>query len=253
MVAFCGEPSEGLAINKDFRVNEQLLRGPREQRVRDVRVIDDEGQALGIMNVREALAIAQEKGMDLIEVAPTAQPPVCRIMDYGKYKYEQGKREREQHRKHKQQEVKGIKMGPGTADHDFQVRVRRTLEFLEEGDKVKVTIQFKGRQITHPELARRLMDRMVEAITDHGVVEKPPSLEGRMMTMILTPKSQATHSAGHAAEAKKSAPPKPPQDGSATQAPRSAPPKPPRSPAAEAARPSVPNAPKPEPQQTTQG
>lgn len=157
--------------------------------MRDVRVIDDEGQALGIMNVRDALAIAQEKGLDLIEVAPTAQPPVCRIMDYGKYKYEQGKRDREQHKKQKQQEIKGIKMRPVTAEHDFQVRLRATQRFLEEGDKVKVTIQFRAREITHPEIARKLMDKMVEAVGDHAVIEKPPSIEGRMMTMILSPKS----------------------------------------------------------------
>ena len=168
-----------------------------------MRVIDDEGQALGIMNVRDALNIAQEKGLDLIEVAPTAQPPVCRIMDYGKYKYEQGKREREQHKKSKHQEVKGIKMGPVTAEHDFQVRVRHAQEFLKDGDKVKVTIQFKGRQITHPELARRLMERMVEATADISVVEKPAMIEGRMMTLILTPKPE-----GHKAADAKPAPPK---------------------------------------------
>lgn len=154
-----------------------------------MRVIDDEGTALGILNVRDALNLAQEKGLDLIEVAPQAQPPVCRIMDYGKYKYEQGKRERDQHKKQKQQDVKGVKMRPVTADHDFQVRLRATQKFLEDGDKVKVTIQFKAREITHPEIARRLMDKMVEAIGDRAVIEKPPSIEGRMMTMILSPKA----------------------------------------------------------------
>ena len=175
-------------INKDFRVNEQILRGPRETRVRDVRVIDEENQALGILSARDALAMAQEKGLDLIEVAPTAQPPVCRIMDYGKYKYEQGKREREQHKKQRQQEIKGIKMRPVTAEHDFQVRVRHTLEFLEDGDKVKVTIQFKAREITHPEIGRRLLEKMIEAVGDKAIVEKPPSLEGKMLTVILSPK-----------------------------------------------------------------
>ena len=157
--------------------------------MRDARVIDEDGQPLGIMNVRDALALAQEKGLDLIEVAPQAQPPVCRIMDYGKYKYEQGKRERDQHKKQKQQDIKGIKMRPVTAEHDFQVRLRATQRFLEEGDKVRVTIQFKAREITHPELARKLMDKMVEAVGERAVVEKPPSIEGRMMTMILSPKS----------------------------------------------------------------
>jgi translation initiation factor IF-3 len=165
-----------------------ILRGPRDQRIRDVRVIDDEGQPLGIMPARDALTLAQEKGLDLIEVAPTAQPPVCRIMDYGKYKYEQGKREREQHKKSRQQEIKGIKMRPVTQEHDFQVRVKHTQEFLEKGDKVKVTIQFKAREITHPEIARKLMDKMILAIADHAIIEKPPSLEGKMLTMILSPK-----------------------------------------------------------------
>ena len=141
------------------------------------------------MAVRDALALAQEKGLDLIEVAPQAQPPVCRIMDYGRYKYEQGKRDRDQHKKQKQQDVKGVKMRPVTAEHDFQVRVRATQKFLGEGDKVKVTIQFKAREITHPEIARRLMERMVEAVGDHAVIEKPPSIEGRLMTMILSPKA----------------------------------------------------------------
>lgn len=166
------------------------MRGPREARIRDVRIIDEEGQALGIMPVRDAYALAQEKGLDLIEVAPTAVPPVCKIGDYGKIKYEQGKRERDQHKKQKQQEIKGIKMRPVTAEHDFQVRLRHTQKFLEEGDKVKVTIQFKAREITHPEIARKLMDKMVEAIGDKAIIEKTPSIEGRMMTMILSPKAQ---------------------------------------------------------------
>lgn len=164
-----------------------------------MRVIDEEGQVVGIMNARDALALAQEKGLDLIEVAPQAQPPVCRIMDYGKYKYEQGKRDREQHKRQKQQDVKGIKMRPVTAEHDFQVRLRAAQRFLEEGDKVKVTIQFKAREITHPEIARRLMDKMVEAIADHAVVEKPPSIEGRMMTMVLSPKAASAPARSHQA------------------------------------------------------
>ena len=141
------------------------------------------------MSARDALALAQEKGLDLIEVAPQAQPPVCKIGDYGKIKYEQGKRERDQHKKQKQQDVKGIKMRPVTAEHDFQVRLRATQRFLEEGDKVKVTIQFKAREITHPEIGRRLMQKMIEAVADHAVIEKPPSIEGKMMTMILSPKA----------------------------------------------------------------
>ncbi|MBC7528106.1 MAG: translation initiation factor IF-3 [Chthonomonadaceae bacterium] len=175
-------------INKDFRVNDQLLRGPRETRLREVRVIDEAGEALGVMNVRDAVTLAQEKGLDIIEVAPQAQPPVCRIMDYGKYKYEQGKRENDQRKKQKQQELKALKMRPVTAEHDFQVRVRQAIEFLKDGDKVKVTVQFKAREITHPELGRRIMERMMEAITEHGIVEKIPALEGKLLIMILSPK-----------------------------------------------------------------
>ncbi len=191
-VAYRIAPSEGSSINKDFRINEQILRGPRETRIRDVRLIDEEGQALGIVAARDALQMAIDKGLDLIEVAPQAQPPVCRIGDYGKIKYEQGKREREQHKKQKQQEIKGIKMRPVTAEHDFQVRVRATQRFLEEGDKVKVTIQFKAREITHPEIARKLMDKMVQSTAEFAIIEKPPSLEGKMMTMILSPKAVTT-------------------------------------------------------------
>ena len=182
----------GASINKDFRVNEQILRGPRETRVRDVRVIDDEGQALGILSARDALILAQEKGLDLIEVAPQAQPPVCRIMDYGKYKYEQGKREREQHKKQKQGELKDIRIDPRygmIGDHDLQVKVKNIIKFLEDGDKVKVVFRFSGRQITHPELGKQKLDEIITMISNVGQVERPPTMEGRLMIMILSPKS----------------------------------------------------------------
>ncbi len=181
--------SAGCSINRDYRVNEQILRGPREQRVRDVRVIDEVGEVVGIIPVRDALALAQQKGLDLIEIAPHAQPPVCRIMDYGKYKFDQGKRDREQHKKQRHQDVKGVSMGPATAEHDFQVRVRAIQRFLGEGDKVRIVVKFRGRAITHPELGRRLLDRIVEACADHAIVEKPPGIEGRDMTIVLSPKS----------------------------------------------------------------
>lgn len=157
--------------------------------MREIRLIDEEGQAVGIVNPREALDMAREKGLDLIEIAPQAQPPVCRIMDYGKYKYEIGKKEREQHRKQKQQELKELKLSPRTADHDLQVRVRRAIEFLEHGDRVKVTMFFKAREVTHPEIGRRLMDKVVEELADHATIVKPVSLEGKLMTLILSPKN----------------------------------------------------------------
>ncbi len=141
------------------------------------------------MPVREALALAREKGLDLIEVSPTAVPPVCKIMDYGKHKYEQGKRDREQRKKHHIGEMKTIKMRPATDEHDFQFKLKHTLEFLKDGNKVKITIQFKSREITHPEFARRSMDRIIEATSELASVEKHPGIEGRTMTMILSPKS----------------------------------------------------------------
>jgi len=158
----------------------------------EVRVIDDDGGQLGVLNTREALSIARSRGLDLIEVAPQAQPPVCKIIDYGKFKYEQAKRERESAKKHKQSELKGIKMFPHIDAHDFEIKVRSAIKFLQDGDKVKVTIAFKGREITHPEFGRQQMEKIVQAANEVGAnVEKPPAMEGRQMIMILSPKSSA--------------------------------------------------------------
>lgn len=153
-------------------------------------MIDDDGAQLGIMTPREALTIARERGIDLIEVAPQAQPPVCKIMDYGKFKYEQAKREKDSAKKHKQSELKGIQMFPNIEEHDFGVKVRNAIKFLEDGDKVKITVRFKGRQITHPEFGRQQLDKIVQMTSGVGQVEKPPAMEGRMMTMILSPVKQ---------------------------------------------------------------
>ncbi len=156
--------------------------------MRDVRLIDDENEAKGIIDVRDALALAKERGLDLIEVAPQATPPVCRIMDYGKYKYEQAKREKESHKKQKGGDVKGVYLRPGTDDHDLMFKLKNALKFLAEGDKVKFTVRFRSREIAHPEFARKLLDRVVEAAGDKAAVEKAPAMEGRTMTMILAPK-----------------------------------------------------------------
>jgi translation initiation factor IF-3 len=172
-------------------------------RAREIRVIDEDGTQLGIMTPRDALAMARERGIDLIEVAPQAQPPVCKIMDYGKFKYEQAKREKESAKKHKQSELKGIQMFPNIEDHDFNVKVRNAIKFLQDGDKVKVTLRFRGRQITHPEFGRQQMEKVIQLTAEHAQVEKPPAMEGRMMTMILTP-SRAAHV---------TKPSKPPPDG----------------------------------------
>lgn len=155
--------------------------------MRDVRVIDENGEQLGVMNVRDALALAKERGLDLIEVAPQASPPVCRIMDYGRHKYEMAKREKESQKKARSGDLKGVWFRPQTDDHDFNFKVKNALKFLQEGDKVKVTVRFRSREITHPEFARKLLDRVVAALDGVAVVEKPPAMEGRTMTMILAP------------------------------------------------------------------
>jgi len=169
-------------ILKDLRVNERI-------RAREVRLIDENGAQIGIVSFREALETARDRGLDLIEVSPTANPPVCRIMDYGKYKYELGKREREAQRKQRMTEIKGIRMRPGTDEHDFQFKLRNALKFLKEGHKVKVTVIFRSREFTHPEFARDALGRIADAAKEQnlGTVEKPASMEGRTMTMILAP------------------------------------------------------------------
>ncbi len=143
---------------------------------------------MGIVNIREALGIARERGFDLVEVAPSAQPPVCRLMDYGKYKFEQNKREKEARKKQKVIAVKEVKMRPNIEEHDFQVKARNARRFLSGGDKVKLTIMFRGREITHPELGEKLSLKFVEELTDISSVEKPPKVEGRNMVTFLIPK-----------------------------------------------------------------
>ena len=153
---------------------------------RDVRLIAADGAQVGIVQSRQALTMAREQGLDLVMVSPNAQPPVCRIVDYGKHKYETKKREQEN--KRKQQELKGIKISPNIAEHDLQFLVKNAIRFMEEGDKVKVTCQFRARQVTHPEIGRQKMDKFAELISAIGVVERPPMMEGKLMTMILNPK-----------------------------------------------------------------
>ncbi len=176
-------------------------------RAREIRVIDDDGGQLGIMTPREALLIARERGIDLIEVAPQAQPPVCKIMDYGKYKYEQAKKEKESAKKHKQSELKDIRLDPryGTlSEHDLMTKVNHARKFLEDGDKVKVTFRFIGGQIRHPEVGRQQLETFMQKVADVAAVEKPPTMEGRAMSLTLTPAK------GGGAPAPKPAAPKPP-------------------------------------------
>jgi len=168
-------------ISKDWRINEDI-------RVREVRLVSDDGEQLGIVPVRDALGIALEKGLDLVEVAPSAQPPVCRLMDYGKFKFEQNKREKEARKKQKIISIKEVKMRPNIEEHDFQVKAKNARKFLSGGDKVKLTIMFRGREITHPELGEKLSLKFVGELTDISSVEKPPKVEGRNMVTVLIPK-----------------------------------------------------------------
>lgn len=157
-------------------------------RAREVRLIDVDNTQLGIVSSRDALRIAFERGLDLVEVAPLAKPPVCRIMDYGKFKYEQAKRDKEARKKQKVISIKELKMRPNIEDHDFEVRAKSAEKFLKDGDKIKATIMFRGREIVHPELGKLVLDRLLERIKDLCIVERQPKVEGRNMIMILAPK-----------------------------------------------------------------
>jgi translation initiation factor IF-3 len=156
-----------------------------------VRLVGEDGEQLGIVPVREALRIAQERRLDLVEVSATSKPPVCRLMDYGRFKYEQQKRERESRKKQHVVAVKEIKMKPTIDQHDYDVKRRSASRFLEEGDKVKVTITFRGREIVHQDLARHLLEKMAAEVAPIGQVERPARVEGRSMIMILAPKKGA--------------------------------------------------------------
>jgi translation initiation factor IF-3 len=156
-------------------------------RIREVRVIDEEGQQLGVMPTSKALALAQERGLDLVEVAPTAVPPVCRILDYGQYKYELNKRERETKKRQKSQTFKEVRLAVKIDVHDLQTKARRAAQFLDKGDRVKITVRFRGREISHANLGRDLLTRMAEVLAEHGTVERPPLLEGRSMYIVMAP------------------------------------------------------------------
>ena len=149
-----------------------------------------DGEQLGIVNLREALAKAEEADLDLVEIAPQAQPPVCRIMDYGKYKYQESKKQHEAKLKQKQIQVKEVKFRPGTDEADYQVKLRNLMRFLGEGDKAKVTLRFRGREMAHQEFGLDLLKRVEGDLAELGVVEQFPKLEGRQMIMVLSPKKK---------------------------------------------------------------
>jgi translation initiation factor IF-3 len=163
-------------------------------RIPQVRVIDDEGNQLGIMPTPKALEMAQEKGLDLVEVAPMASPPVARFLDFGQYKYELTKREKEAKRRQRSVTFKEVRLSPKIGIGDFETKVHRAIEFLEDGDRIKVTVRFRGRELTHPELGRNLLAKFTDLVKDHGVAERTPVLEGKSMfiTMASTHKPKVT-------------------------------------------------------------
>jgi len=168
-------------IARPLRINDQI-------RIRQVRVIDDEGTQLGVMPTENALALARQKGLDLIEVSPTAVPPVCRISDYGRLKYEQSKKDKDARKKQKNWELKEVKLRPKIENHDYETKARMAERLLTDGGKVKVTIMFRGREITYTSFGKRLLDRMAADMTPIATVEREAKLEGKNMFMILAPR-----------------------------------------------------------------
>ena len=171
---------EVMSIARDVRIN-------REIRAKEVRVIDPEGKQLGILPASEALRLAVNYELDLVEVSPKSEPPVCRIMDYGKFKYQQSKKAHGAKKKQAVVHLKEVKMRPKTEEHDFQFKLRHIERFLKEGDKTKVTIVFRGRELAHPDLGRNMLGRIIEETKEWGRIEQAPKFEGRNFVMVLAP------------------------------------------------------------------
>lgn len=177
-----GKNPEVFSINKnEIMVNEMV-------RDKEVRLIDVDGKMIGIMSSKEAQKIANSKNLDLVKIAPKANPPVCKVMDYGKYMFEQAKREKEAKKNQKVISVKEVRLSASIEDHDFEVKVKNAIRFLRSGDKVKVTIKFRGREMNYTSLGEKVLERFAKAVEDYGTVERKPKLEGRNMLMILNPK-----------------------------------------------------------------
>ena len=169
-------------------ISKETLRINEEIHIKEVRVTSATGEQLGIMLTRDALKLAEEQHLDLVEVAPKAKPPVCRIMDFGKYRYEQQKREKEAKKKQKVITIKEVKLRPNIEQHDFDVKLKNALRFVEEGNKVKVTIMFRGREMSHQDLGRDVLHRVAERLKDLVLIERDVKLEGKNMIMILAPR-----------------------------------------------------------------
>lgn len=172
-----------IRISKDMYVNEGI-------RARELRVIDHNGDQLGVKTRNEALELAARANLDLVLVAPQAKPPVARVMDYGKFKFEQQKKDRETRKNQKVISMKEVRLSPTIDEHDFQTKLRNAIKFLEKGDKVKCSLRFKGRAITHKEIGQRVLDRFAEACAEVATVEQKPKMEGRSMFLVLAPKNE---------------------------------------------------------------
>ena len=167
--------------NKELQINEQI-------RDKELRVIDSDGTQLGIMPLRKAMEIAEQKNLDLVKIAPQANPPVCKIIDYGKFRFEQAKREKEARKNQRVVEIKEVRLSLNIDTHDFETKRNHAMRFISEGNKVKASIRFRGREMGHPELGQEIMSRFAEAMSEVANVEKPAKLEGRTMLMFLAPK-----------------------------------------------------------------
>lgn len=165
----------------DHQLNDEI-------RDKEVRLVDTDGSQLGIMSSRDALDLAEKKALDLVKIAPQAAPPVCKIMDYGKFRFEQAKKEKEARKNQHVVEIKELRLSPGIDVHDFDVKLRNALRFLKEGDKVKVAVRFRGREMAHTSIGQELLKRFAEGCTEFGTLEKAPKLEGRSMLMFISPK-----------------------------------------------------------------
>ncbi len=177
------EEDKAIATEKEVNIN-------REITAARVRLIGVEGEQLGVLSFMEAIAAAEEAELDLVEIAPQADPPVCRIMDYGKFRFQESKRQHDAKRRQKQTQVKEIKFRPRTDDADYQIKLRNILRFIEDGDRAKITLRFRGREMSHPELGMEVLNRVEKDLTEVGVVEQRPRMEGRQMVMIVAPRKK---------------------------------------------------------------
>ena len=173
-------------IRRCIRINDLMIN--EEIRDREVRVVDQNGEQLGIMPTRQALEMAEERQLDLVKIAPQARPPVCKFMDYGKWRFEQSKKEREIRKNQKVITVKEVRLSATIEDHDIDVKFKNAVKFLKEGNKVKVSIRFRGRQITHSEIGREVMQEFAERIKEYGTIDRAPQMEGRSMIMFISPR-----------------------------------------------------------------